>query len=374
MAAITSTLILVLVSAISCTAQSQPRLSLPFETRQVNNGRKTRYVSRVTLNDAGSTSSGTSYTKAFTIDTSSNQVSVSSCSNNRASFELLVATSSFFTTKASFPVDIDIVCSSSQGNVIGLAASGSSSLPLQVSRSAKLAHRFTYCLASSSGRGLGELYIGQQGPYRVFHNTDILNSTSLPMLYFPLTVSSSGSYHLKLDSVSLGSKTTVTITMVEIGTSFRYTRLPQAAYQMLRDGFLREVGEKKLGRDSSSFGELDLCYKMSVEQRTTFSNVTMVVSGIPWMVSGDNYLVTKPGIRNVACFAFVSAGKDGRSVIGTAQQENNFVEFDVDAKKLGVSGSLFAAFGLAYILSEGKFCLLSSGTSDLDAMTNSSST
>ena len=61
--------------------------------------------------------------------------------------------------------------------------------------------------------------------------------------------------------------------------------------------------------------------------------------GSVWQIFGLNSVVNVAG--DVLCWAFVDSGVNAPSVLGTYQQQQRFVEFDLARSRLSFTGILF---------------------------------
>ncbi|KAJ7549112.1 hypothetical protein O6H91_07G040400 [Diphasiastrum complanatum] len=235
-------------------------------------------------------------------------------------------------------------------DVLALGA-GALAFPTQVSAAARVAKKFAYCLGGSANPA--PIFFGNISYY--FDSGLPQQGDRYPELditpylkYTPLKTPAHGKrgYALEITSVTLNAGSAVTVKVSDdaaIGTGALYTRIVEPAYTHIRQAFLSVLAVTGFQRVSSHHGPLDLCFNITVGQYRSAPLITFTFGRNSSLgVTADNYLVNVDN-SNIYCFGIISAGaKKGSSVIGTFQQQDNLVEFDLEKKRVGMTGSLIA--------------------------------
>ncbi|KAJ7297522.1 hypothetical protein O6H91_Y051400 [Diphasiastrum complanatum] len=229
---------------------------------------------------------------------------------------------------------------------------GSLAFPAQVSTSSGVAKKFAYCLGQNSA------------PTPIFFgNTSYHFDSGLPpqsngspelditpfLKFTDLKTPSYGKhgYAVQITSIAVDEANNGSVIDVSdvasIGTEAFYTSIVEPAYTQIRQAFLRTPAVGNFQKVNTIFGSLDLCFNFTGRTGDLRSApvITFTFDGntsVP--VTSDNYLVQVDS-TDIYCFGIVSAGPlKGNSVIGTFQQENNLVEFDLEKQRVGLTGSL----------------------------------
>ncbi|EFJ17553.1 hypothetical protein SELMODRAFT_420972 [Selaginella moellendorffii] len=242
----------------------------------------------------------------------------------------------------SFVANIPILCRKNSRSIAALG-SKNTALPAQISRSLGLPLRFAYTLRDTSA----SIFFGKTAWIQY---TQIVPPVTVPVefMQIPLKLDGAASYMVKMTGIGIKAFLTGQEDNVEISVTQRFTTLPPKIYGFVVAQFQQEASERKIKRASTSAynGKLGLCYQMRSSDVTRFRNVTMVFSSkFRWSVPADKYLVPKPGTSNVFCLAYLelAAGNGSHGVIGTLQQEDRAMEFNLERKSLGVSSPLIGA-------------------------------
>ncbi|EEF32665.1 basic 7S globulin 2 precursor small subunit, putative [Ricinus communis] len=212
----------------------------------------------------------------------------------------------------------------------------------------ELTHMFAMCLPSTSGAN-GVIFFGQ-GPY-FLHQVEV----SSVLAYTPLLrLNNSEEYFIGVSGISInGEKIKFQSSTfefdqlgnggVQISTIVPYTTLRSDIYKE----FLKEFSKatKGIPRAQKVVHPFDLCL---VTSENGWRHVGLSVpeidlelgDGAIWRIYGANSL--KQVEDDVACLAFIDGGKSAKraAVIGSYQMENNLLQFDLAASRLGFSSSL----------------------------------
>ncbi|XP_024527397.1 uncharacterized protein LOC112345274 [Selaginella moellendorffii] len=286
----------------------------------------------------------------FTLDTSA-QLPVSKCASTSETFNISFTGLSGGSIPTSLELPVRISCRS-QKNAPSILALGSStsSFPFQATSAAKLPLTFAYCLGAMQDGGRGQLSFGRRS-YFLFNNSDVLQSRPVSFIRTPLFVtnnprSGSTTYLLRLQRVQFGSVPVKAQEFIQIGTTARFTSLPNAAYDLVRQQVVREAARKKIRREPATFKPLSLCYRMSPTQLGSFPSVVMDFGkNALWTITPGNYMIPTGKNTGVVCFGFLKTGA-AQAVIGTLQQENYYVEYNEKRKMFGFTEPLIVKHGL----------------------------
>jgi len=249
--------------------------------------------------------------------------------------------------------------------VLGLANTAIS-LPAQLATKFKLQRKFALCLPSASKfKKLGDLFLGG-GPYYLPPHDASKFLIYTPLLTNPHSTGPifdddrSSEYFIGVKSIKVDGKivnfNTSLLSIDEQGnggtklsTVIPYTTLHSSIYQPLVNAFVKKAAVRKMKRVASvkPFGA---CFDSgTVGNGVAGPNVPTIDlvlgGGVQWRIYGANSMVKVK--KNVQCLGFVDGGLEPGSpvatsiVIGGYQMEDNLVEFDLAASKLGFSSSLF---------------------------------
>ncbi|XP_065859315.1 probable aspartic proteinase GIP2 [Euphorbia lathyris] len=247
--------------------------------------------------------------------------------------------------------------------VKGMAGLGRTriSLPSQFSSAFSFDRKFAICLSSSTNGNNGVVFFGD-GPYVLLPNIDVSKS----LIYTPLVVNpvsvrttsfegeSSSDYFIGVTSIKInGNKVPLNTTLLKIdkqgsgGTKIStvnpYTVMETSIYKAVVKSFIKELAQVPRVSAVAPFGA---CFN------STFIGSTRVGPAVPqidlvlqssrviWSIFGANSIVNVK--EDVVCLGFVDGGVNSKTSIeiGGHQLEDNLLQFDLAASKLGFSSSL----------------------------------
>ncbi|CAI0466330.1 unnamed protein product [Linum tenue] len=227
--------------------------------------------------------------------------------------------------------------------VKGMAGLGRTilSLPSQFSAAFNFPRKFAICLSDS---GKGVVFFGD-GPYVMLPNVEISKS----LIYTPLIIN-------KVNSIKINNKVVPLNTTLlkinkeglggtKISTVQPYTVLETSIHKAVVTTFAKELsGVPRV----AGVGPFELCYNSvgigSTRVGPAVPQIDLVLqsSNVYWRIFGANSMVqVKSG---VLCLGFVDGGVNPRTaiVIGGHQVEDNLLQFDLAASRLGFSSSLLS--------------------------------
>nr|XP_043620253.1 probable aspartic proteinase GIP1 [Erigeron canadensis] len=247
--------------------------------------------------------------------------------------------------------------------IVGLAGLGYSkySLAAQVSTTTSI---FAVCL-SGSPSAPGVAFFELPKPYYFLPGVDVsdhLNYT--PLMFSHITTQKTNkkhfedAYFLGVKSININGKpTAIDQTLLTINTNGKggtristldpYTVLERSIFTTFIDAFTKESTTMKL-KPTKPVKPFNLCYEADDVLETYLGpNVPLVdlvmQNDVKWTIFGENSMVriVDEGL-DVWCLAFVDGGVKSVSsiVIGGHQLEDNLLQFDLGAKRLGFSSSL----------------------------------
>ncbi|KAI8566204.1 hypothetical protein RHMOL_Rhmol02G0021700 [Rhododendron molle] len=247
--------------------------------------------------------------------------------------------------------------------VKGMAGLGRTkiSLPSQFSSHFSFNKTFALCLTGSA-RGTGVVFFGS-GPYHFLQNTDA--STNLiytPLLLNPASTAAayskpepSSDYFIGVTSIKINLATVPNIDAsllainregnggTKISTVTPYTVLQTSIYKAVTKFFKNQLSGIPTVRAVAPFG---LCFNStnigSTRVGAAVPEIDLVLQNetVYWRIFGANSMVQVSD--EVLCLAFVDGGVNPRTsiVIGGYQLEDNLLQFDLGASRLGFSSSL----------------------------------
>ncbi|KAH7856671.1 hypothetical protein Vadar_004066 [Vaccinium darrowii] len=247
--------------------------------------------------------------------------------------------------------------------VRGMAGLGRTniSLPSQFSSRFKLNKTFAICLTAST-RASGVVFFGP-GPYHFLFNTDA--STSLlytPLLLNPISTAdaysrptASSDYFIGVTSIQINQITVPNINAsllaidsngnggTKISTVTPYTVLQTSIYNAVLTFFQNQLSRVPTVAAVAPFG---LCFNSTNIGSTRVGpavppiNLVLQNANVSWTIFGANSMVQVS--NEVLCLGFVDGGVNPRTsiVIGGYQIEDNLLQFDLGASRLGFSSSL----------------------------------
>ncbi|CAL1396911.1 unnamed protein product [Linum trigynum] len=246
--------------------------------------------------------------------------------------------------------------------VKGMAGLGRTilSLPSQFSAAFSFPRKFAICLSDS---GKGVVFFGD-GPYVMLPNVEISKS----LIYTPLIINKvstasaafagepSSDYFIGVNSIKINNKIVPLNTTLlkinkegfggtKISTVQPYTVLETSIHKAVIATFAKELsGVPRV----AGVGPFELCYNSvgigSTRVGPAVPQIDLVLqsSNVYWRIFGANSMVqVKSG---VLCLGFVDGGVNSRTaiVIGGHQVEDNLLQFDLAASRLGLSSSLLS--------------------------------
>jgi hypothetical protein len=234
-------------------------------------------------------------------------------------------------------------------------------LPSQLASSFSFDRKFAICLSSSDG-----VVIFGDGPYGFLQNV-VLDSDSLtytPLLINPVSTASafsqgepSAEYFIGVKTIKINEKVVSLNTSLlsidsngiggtKISTVDPYTVLEASIYKAVTNAFDKASIARNISR-ASSFAPFEFCYKSDSVFGTRLGASVPTIElflqneNVVWRIFGANSMVNIND--DVLCLGFINGGKNPRTsiVIGGYQLENNLVQFDLAASRLGFSSLLF---------------------------------
>lgn len=248
------------------------------------------------------------------------------------------------------------------GGVKGMAGLGRTkvSLPTQFSAAFSFPRKFAVCLSSST-RSNGVIFFGN-GPYMLLPNID----ASASLIYTPLIINpvstagasfkgdASSDYFIGVKSIKIGGKTVPNINSsllsihqgnggTKISTVNPYTVLETSIYKAVTEFFIKELSGVPRVPAVAPFG---LCFNSKNIGHTRVGpavpsiDLVLQSESVFWSIYGANSMVQVSD--EVLCLGFVDGGLNPRTsiVIGGHQIEDNLLQFDLGASRLGFSASL----------------------------------
>jgi hypothetical protein len=237
------------------------------------------------------------------------------------------------------------------------------SLPSQFSAAFSLDRKFAICLTSSASNAKGVVFFGD-GPYVLLPGIDasklliytplILNPVSTASGYFegePSTDYFIGVKSIKINenvvplNASLLSINREGYGGTKISTVNAYTVMETTIYNAVTDSFVRELAKANVPR-VASVAPFGACFNSknigSTRVGPAVPQIDLVLQSknVYWRIFGANSMVQVKD--DVLCLGFVDGGVNPRTsiVIGGHQLEDNLLQFDLAASRLGFSSSL----------------------------------
>ncbi|KAL9239931.1 hypothetical protein vseg_014202 [Gypsophila vaccaria] len=192
---------------------------------------------------------------------------------------------------------------------------------------------FSYCLPNfATSKFSGQLRLGPVAqPIKKQYTPLLKNPRRSSLYYVNLIAIKVGRKTVDIPPSALAfDSTTGAGTIIDSGTV--YTRLVLPAYTAVRDEFRRRMGTAMV----TSLGGFDTCYTVPV----TIPSITFMFQGLNMTLTQDNFLLHSVS-TSTACLAMAAAAPDSLNsvlnVIGSMQQQNHRVFFDVPNSRLGIS-------------------------------------
>ncbi|KAJ4775809.1 Eukaryotic aspartyl protease family protein [Rhynchospora pubera] len=229
---------------------------------------------------------------------------------------------------------------------IGIAglASSNLSLPLQLSSRANIEKQFALCLPAS-GRGVA---IFGTGPYYLMGMVE--RNVSSMLKYTPLIKNHlSSSYYINVTGITINMQSlqipeTAFLGGALLSSVSPYTILREDIYHPFLSAY--STATQYIPR-VTPVKPFDLCYDSRNLSSTRMGygvpGISFTLQGgiYNWTIFGANALVM--AATNAACLAFLpnQTVQNVPMVIGGFQMENNFLLFDLEKARLGMSGLLY---------------------------------
>ncbi|KAK9076960.1 hypothetical protein SSX86_005295 [Deinandra increscens subsp. villosa] len=247
--------------------------------------------------------------------------------------------------------------------VTGMAGLGrtGASLPAQLSSYFRFDHKFALCLSSST-KSSGAVFFGD-GPYTLLPNVDASSSlTYTPLIINPVTESgflgdASPKYFIGVKSIKVNDKRVTAFNQsllsideegkggTSISTAQPYSVLETTIYKALVAAFVKAM--PKNVEKVANVAPFGACFSSKNIGSTRLGPAVPFIeleleSKNVWRINGANSMVEAK--KDVLCLGFVEARTDFAPtipvVIGGHQIEDNLLQFDVSASRLGFSSSL----------------------------------
>ncbi|CAN6351067.1 unnamed protein product [Urochloa humidicola] len=244
-------------------------------------------------------------------------------------------------------------------------------LPSQLAAAFRFPRRFALCLPPTAGAAAGFAVFGDARPY-AFQPGFVLTNASLvytPLLVNPVStagVSAKGEksdeYFVNVTGIKVNGRAVpanATLLAIDkngvggtkLSTVTPYTVLERSIYGAVTGAFAAEMAAAKIPR-APAVAPFALCYDAgkvgSTRVGPAVPTVELVMGGddaASWVVFGANSMVAVAGGGGgggALCLAVVDGGEAPRTsvVIGGHMMEDNLLEFDLEASRLGFSSSL----------------------------------
>ncbi|ONI28626.1 hypothetical protein PRUPE_1G152100 [Prunus persica] len=234
-------------------------------------------------------------------------------------------------------------------------------LPSQFASAFSFHRKFAICLTSSTNSN-GIVIFGD-GPYSLLPGIDVSEQLIFtPLILNPVSTASayfqgepSTEYFINVKSIKINDKAVALNTSLlkidsegyggtKISTVNPYTVLETSIYNAVVDAFVKTVAEIPRVKAVAPFGA---CFDSKnigstrVGPAVPAIDLVLQSESVYWRVFGANSMVAVSD--DVLCLGFVDGGERPRTsiVIGGHQLEDNLLQFDLAASRLGFSSSLF---------------------------------
>lgn len=248
--------------------------------------------------------------------------------------------------------------------VKGMAGLGRTkiSLPSQFSAAFSFPRKFAICLTSSNAKGV---VIFGDGPYVLLPHADDLSQSLIytPLILNPVSTASgyfegepSTDYFIGVKSIKINENVVPLNASLlsinregyggtKISTVNAYTVMETTIYNAVTDSFVRELAKANVPR-VASVAPFGACFNSknigSTRVGPAVPQIDLVLQSknVYWRIFGANSMVQVKD--DVLCLGFVDGGVNPRTsiVIGGHQLEDNLLQFDLAASRLGFSSSL----------------------------------
>ncbi|KAG4178952.1 hypothetical protein ERO13_A10G076400v2 [Gossypium hirsutum] len=233
------------------------------------------------------------------------------------------------------------------------------SMPSQFAAAFSFPRKFAVCLSSSSGSN-GVVIFGD-GPYNFLPNIDVSKSLIYtPLILNPVSTSSasfqgdpSADYFIGVNGITVNNKpvsfnkTLLSINKegqggTKISTVTPYTVMQTSIYRAVVNAFIKQTSKDARVPAVAPFSA---CYNAKSLGSTRVGPAVpqidlLLPNKVVWRIFGANSLVQVN--KDVLCLGFVDGGQEPTTsiVIGGHQIEDNLLQIDLAASKLGFSSSL----------------------------------
>ncbi|KAK4441684.1 putative aspartic proteinase GIP2 [Sesamum alatum] len=243
----------------------------------------------------------------------------------------------------------------------GLAGLGRARIgfPSQFAAAFSFRRKFAICLSASAN---GVIFFGD-GPYNFLPNIEISRLRSTPLYINPVSTASTFSqgepsteYFIRVNSIRIeGNPIAINTTLLNIdsqgngGTKIStvnpYTLLETSIYRAFSSAYIQAAAARNISR-VAGVAPFDVCFSsdnvVSTRVGPSVPYIDLVLQGqdAVWTFTGSNSMVQVND--NVLCLGFLDGGLNPRTsiVIGGYQLEDNLLQFDLAASRLGFSSTL----------------------------------
>ncbi|XP_051120592.1 probable aspartic proteinase GIP2 [Andrographis paniculata] len=247
----------------------------------------------------------------------------------------------------------------------GLAGLGRARIgvPSLFSAAFSFRRKFAVCLSSSTSSD-GVIFFGD-GPYVFLPGIDVTPSLFTPLYINPVSTAGASTqgepsteYFIRINAIRINNKpisiNTSLLTIdaagdggTKISTVNQYTLLETSIYTALTTAYIREAAAWNITR-VAGVAPFDVCFSSanvgSTRVGPAVPSIDLVLQGQNspvWTIFGSNSMVAVND--DVLCLGFLDGGSNPRTaiVIGAFQFENNLLQFDLAASRLGFTSTLF---------------------------------
>ncbi|PIN06395.1 Aspartyl protease [Handroanthus impetiginosus] len=246
----------------------------------------------------------------------------------------------------------------------GLAGLGRARIafPSQFASAFSFRRKFAVCLSSSTSSN-GVIFFGD-GPYNFLPNIEVSQSLRFtPLFINPVSTAAASSqgepsteYFIRVNSIRINNNPiTINNTLLtidsqgnggtKISTVNTYTLLESSIYREFTAAYIREAAARNISR-VAGVAPFDVCFSSQnvgstrVGPAVPFIDLVLQGQNAVWTITGSNSMVQAND--NVLCLGFLDGGSNPRTsiVIGGYQFEDNLLQFDLAASRMGFSSTL----------------------------------
>lgn len=237
-------------------------------------------------------------------------------------------------------------------------------LPSQFASAFSFRRKFAICLASSNSKGV--VFFGD-GPYVFLPNVDASQLlTFTPLFINPVSTASafsqgepSSEYFIGVKSIRIDEKAVPINTSLlsinkegfggtKISTVNPYTVLEASIFKAVTEAFINASAGRNITR-VGGVAPFEVCFSrenvLSTRLGWAVPTIELVLQNekVIWRIFGANSIVDVS--EDVLCLGVVNGGENPRTsiVIGGYQLEDNLLQFDLAASRLGFSSLLFGS-------------------------------